>query len=200
MLYVFFQMWLKKKKKRTKRKRPRRQHTSFVRVFYAECSIMPLPSFISVPNLYEVVIEEKENLWKIEFCKASQCSYFSSWWHNKREFQKIIVDWKEDGGFAQKGSIQCVSSALNCSPVVSWVRLPTLGERPQGLLEREAAPLWSDPGSGLEALWAVCSLGKLINPADPHFWICRIGGVPTFLRCLKLRNSVCVGSWCDGEL
>lgn len=36
-----------------------------------------------------------------------------------REFQKIIVDWKEDGGFAQKGSIQGVSSALNCSPVVS---------------------------------------------------------------------------------
>lgn len=124
MLYLFFQMWLKKKK-RKKRKRPRRQHTSFVCVFYVECSIMPLPSFISVPNLYEVVMEGKENLWKIEFCKASQCSYFSSWWHNKREFQKIIVDWKEDGGFAQKGSIQRFSSALNCSPVVSWVRLPT---------------------------------------------------------------------------
>lgn len=169
------------KKKERKKKRPRRQHTSFVRVFYVECSIMLLPSFISVPNLYEVVMEEKENLWKIEFCKASQCPYFSSWWHNKRESQKVIVDWKEDGGFAQKGSIQHVSSALNCSPVVSWVRLPAPWERPQGLVEREAAPQWVivwARGSGLEALWAVRSLGRLIKPTDPHFWICRIGGVP----------------------
>lgn len=200
----FFRCDLKKKRK--KKKRPLRQHTSFVRVFYVECSIMLLPSFISVPNLYEVVMEEKENLWKIEFCKASQCPYFSSWWHNKREFQKVIVDWKEDGGFAQKGSIQHVSSALNCSPVVSWVRLPTPWERPQGLVEREAAPCTTVSHSLSLWLWIggslSCALSRQVNQAhwssflDLQNWGCS----PTFLRCPKLCNSVRVGSWCDGEL
>lgn len=88
MLFLFFfQMRFEQKKKSHADSIPH-----FVRIFTLECSIMPFPSFILVPNLYEVVMEEKENLWKIEFCNASQCPYFSSWWHNKRELQKVIVE------------------------------------------------------------------------------------------------------------
>lgn len=41
----------------------------------------------------------------------------------------------------------------------------------KGKLHRNGS--WSEPWLGIGG-----SLGRLIKPADPHFWICRIGGVP----------------------
>lgn len=95
-------------------------------------------SFISIPNLCEAVIEEKENLWKIEFPDICPWPYFSSWWHNKREFQKVIVEHTYDDSFTQKCSIQYVSLAVNCSFIVSrvFVRSPWW-ERQHGLVKRQ---------------------------------------------------------------
>lgn len=95
-------------------------------------------SFISVPNLFEAVIEEKENLWKIEFPNIFQWPYFSSWWHNKREFLKVIVEHTYDDSFAQKCSVQYVSLAINCSFIVSCVLVQSpQWESLNSLVERE---------------------------------------------------------------
>lgn len=140
-----------------------------------------------MPNLYEVVMEEKENLWKIEFCNASQCPYFSSWWHNKREFQKVIVEGKVDDSFAQKCSIQQrVNSALNCSSVVLW-------ERPRG---------FSGKGWGIAISHGLNSaseftvragraLSRLPHLSALHFWICRAGYIALFPRCSEICLKLC---------
>lgn len=95
-------------------------------------------SFISVPNLCEAEIEERENLWKIEFPNTCPWPYFSSWWHNKRESQKVIVEHTYDDSFAQKRSIQYVSLAVNCSFIVSHVLVQSLRwERQYGLVKRQ---------------------------------------------------------------
>lgn len=140
-----------------------------------------------MPNLYEVVMEEKENLWKIEFCNASQCPYFSSWWHNKREFQKVIVEGKVDDSFAQKCSIQQrVNSALNCSSVVLW-------ERPRGFSGKGWGIAISHGlnSSSEFTVQAGRALSRLPHLSALHSWICRAGYIALFPRCSKICLKLC---------
>lgn len=138
-------------------------------------------SFISVPNLCEALIEEKENLWKIEFPNICRWPYFSSWWHNKREFQKVSVEHTYDDSFAQKCSIQYVSLAVNCSLIVSRVREAAWFSEKR----RDIAINHSLNISTTIYYTSYVTSTKLINFSDPHFHIYGNGNDTHCMRCHK---------------